>query len=85
MKYPAIDQSLDSLEIIVNQALGSPENNTDQRSRHLPLIFDTEVFQDIDVDSHDKMIEHTFSDNLRPFKNHIFFDNITDRTKELFK
>jgi uncharacterized protein (TIGR04255 family) len=85
MQIALVSKNYQPSRAIVNQALGSPENNTGKESQHIPLIFDTEVFQDIDVDSRDKIIEHIFSANLRPFKNHIFFDNITDKTKELFK
>lgn len=85
MQIALVSKNYQPSKAIVNQVLGSPEDNTDQKLRYISLIFDTEVFQDIDVDSHDNMIEHIFSDNLRPFKNRIFFDTITDKTKELFK
>jgi uncharacterized protein (TIGR04255 family) len=85
MQIALVSKKYSPSRAILNQALGSPEKNTDQSSMHVPLIFDTEVFQDINVDSHDNIIEYIFTDNLRCFKNDVFFENITEKTKELFQ
>ena len=67
---------------IVNQAIG---NAGDPNST--PLIFDIEVFQDVDFtpQSDYKEIESIFVNNLRPFKNDIFLNGITEKSQELFK
>jgi uncharacterized protein (TIGR04255 family) len=67
---------------IVNQAIGNAGN-----LKSTPLIFDIEVFQDIDLvpQKNFKEIESIFIDNLRAFKNDIFLNGITAKSKELFK
>jgi uncharacterized protein (TIGR04255 family) len=67
---------------IVNQAVG---NVGDLKST--TLIFDVEVFQDIDLtpQNNSKEIESIFINNLRIFKNSIFLNSITEKSQELFK
>ena len=54
------------------------------REGMLPLIFDIDVYREqaFDVDSDE--IWTTF-DHLRDFKNEIFFQSLTEKTKELFR
>lgn len=50
----------------------------------LPLIFDIDAYRDTAyVDTQEKIWDDF--ENLHKFKNDIFFDSITDKTKELFK
>ena len=53
----------------------------DQR---LPLIFDIDVFQNKTYSDNKTEMWEDF-EKLRLFKNDIFFNSITERTKELFK
>jgi uncharacterized protein (TIGR04255 family) len=64
---------------IVNQTIGEDGNSS------FPLIFDIEVFRDVDISPDDSSIESIFSENLRPFKNDIFLNGITEKTREFFK
>lgn len=84
MQMSLVSKVHHSSRAIINQTIGLPENNVNDNSQYLPLIFDIEVFQDVDIDPRDDVIESIFSNDLRQFKNHIFFNNITDKTKELF-
>jgi uncharacterized protein (TIGR04255 family) len=71
---------------IVNQTVGNEVvENSNSDSTFIPLIFDVEVFQDVDLDPQNSSIESIFVDNLRPFKNDVFFNSITDRSREFFK
>ncbi|WP_310411454.1 TIGR04255 family protein [Chamaesiphon sp. OTE_8_metabat_110] len=73
-------------QAIVNQTVGSEEvGGTNGDSTFIPLIFDVEVFQDVDLDVRDSSINSIFVDNLRPFKNDIFFNSITEKSQEFFQ
>jgi uncharacterized protein (TIGR04255 family) len=67
---------------IVNQAIGNLGN-----PNSTPLIFDIEVFQDVDItpQNNSREIESIFINNLRVFKNDIFLKGITEKSQELFK
>lgn len=54
------------------------------RENMLPIIFDIDAFMDSPIDSHDKSLWNKIS-SLRDFKNNIFFESITEKTKELFR
>jgi uncharacterized protein (TIGR04255 family) len=84
MQISLLSKIYQSSKAIVNQTVGLPEIDNNTSSQYLPLIFDIEVFQDTNIDSRSSIIESIFSNDLRRFKNYIFFDNITDKTKELF-
>lgn len=64
---------------IVNQTIGEDVDS------YFPLIFDIEVFQDVDISPNDNSVKSIFSDNLRSFKNDIFLNGITAKTREFFK
>jgi uncharacterized protein (TIGR04255 family) len=68
---------------VVNQTVGNIEKNGDKFST--PLIFDVEVFQDVNLSSQDSSIESIFINNLRPFKNDVFLKGITEKAQEFFK
>ncbi len=68
---------------IVNQTIGNMESKDGQK--YVPLIFDIEVFQDVNLDTQDISIKSIFINNLRPFKNDIFLNGITEKTQELLK
>lgn len=53
-------------------------------SQKLPLILDIDVFKDAVYVDNKEEIWNDF-ENLRVFKNEIFFNSITEKTKELFK
>ena len=68
---------------IVNQTTGNVEANSGLV--YTPLILDIEVFQDVDLSPQDSSIESIFINNLRPFKNDIFLNGITEKSQEFFK
>lgn len=70
-------------QAIVNQTVGNIETNGGLLST--PLILDIEVFQDVDLNSQDGLIESIFINNLRQFKDDIFLNAITEKSKESFK
>lgn len=58
------------------------ENPTE--SQRLPLILDIDVFSKIGFVNSDEEMWNEF-EKLRKFKNDVFFNSITEKTKELFK
>jgi uncharacterized protein (TIGR04255 family) len=54
------------------------------KSKKLPLIFDIDVFHQVEYKKNTDKIWNDFEE-LRNFKNDIFFNSITDKTKELFR
>ena len=50
----------------------------------LPYILDIDVFKDVQIDGDSDAIWDIFED-LRKFRNEIFFHSITERAKELFR
>ena len=64
---------------IINETIENVSN-----SQRLPLIFDIDVFREVNIVENKQEIWATF-DQLRDFKNEIFFNSITDKTRELFK
>lgn len=63
---------------IITLTMEEPTNNK------LPIIFDIDVFRDNIYMSNETKIWDDF-ESLRIFKNDIFFNSITKKTKELFK
>ncbi|MCP5005758.1 MAG: TIGR04255 family protein [Planctomycetes bacterium] len=64
---------------LITQTMEKPTENL-----RLPLILDIDVFcENIFIDSNEEMWDKF--EKLRKFKNDIFFDSITEKTKELFK
>ena len=53
-------------------------------SQLLPLIFDIDVFQEMQSETNACTTWDNF-EKLREFKNEIFFNSLTDKAKELFK
>ncbi|MCP4251409.1 MAG: TIGR04255 family protein [bacterium] len=64
--------------VIVTQAVEPGDH-----SEYVPLIFDIDAFLLEDFDPGDQGFWHRFED-LREIKNRVFFESITDRTKELY-
>jgi uncharacterized protein (TIGR04255 family) len=54
------------------------------RTQMLPIIFDIDVFKITNRPGTNVEIWNDF-EQLRVFKNEIFFNSITDKTKELFQ
>jgi len=54
------------------------------KPQKLSLIFDIDVFRQVEYNKNMNEIWNDF-DKLRNFKNDIFFNSITDKTKELFR
>jgi len=50
----------------------------------LPVIFDIDVSKTVSIDLNDKSL-WTIVEQLREYKNEIFFHSLTDKAKELFK
>lgn len=64
---------------IINEVM---ETTTVQQT--LPIIFDIDVFKDVNYNINYDELWKEF-DQLRIFKNDIFFNSMTDKAKELFK
>jgi uncharacterized protein (TIGR04255 family) len=64
---------------VINQTLESPTENN-----RLPVIFDIDVFRDVDYSNNHTGIWNEF-EKLHVFKNEIFFHSITEKTVELLK
>ncbi|MFQ4142420.1 TIGR04255 family protein [Chlorogloeopsis sp. ULAP02] len=69
---------------IINQTIGQVTEN-EKGERVVPLIFDIDVFQQVNLHHDDEEIKKIFELNLRSFRDEIFFKSINDKTKELFK
>ncbi len=63
---------------IITETMEEP--NQDEK---LPFIFDIDVFKGVDYSELDKVWEDF--EELRQFKNDIFCESLTDKTKEMFK
>nr|MBC8551408.1 TIGR04255 family protein [Candidatus Brocadiales bacterium] len=64
---------------LITQTMGNPTAN-----QRLPLILDIDVFSKTDFIHNDEEMWKEF-EKLRKFKNEVFFNSITEKTKELFK
>lgn len=64
---------------IITQTMEKPAEN-----KRLPLILDIDVFKETVYVDNKEEIWNDF-EKLRIFKNEIFFNSITEKTKELFK
>ncbi|MEH1850299.1 MAG: TIGR04255 family protein [Nostoc sp.] len=69
---------------IINQTIGQVTEN-EKGEKAVPLIFDIDVFQQVNLHHNDDEINKIFELNLRRFRDEIFFKSITDKTEELFK
>lgn len=69
---------------IINQTIGQMLEN-DEGNKAYPLIFDIDVFQEVNLSPNDKEIKNIFEANLKCFREDIFFNSITEKTKELFQ
>ncbi|MEH2452651.1 TIGR04255 family protein [Nostoc sp.] len=69
---------------IINQTIGQISEN-EKGEKVYPLIFDIDVFQQVNLDPDDDLIKNIFEVNLRTFRDEIFFKSITQKTQELFK
>lgn len=67
---------------IITETLEKPITRQDKT--FFPLIFDIDVFKVVNNDPSDKESWEIF-ESLRNFKNDIFFESITPKTKELFQ
>jgi len=88
---PALPQALSGFfmqlaipnpDIEANAIINETIENVSANQR-LALIFDIDVFRDVNIIENKLEIWDTF-DQLREFKNNIFFSSITEKTKELF-
>lgn len=64
---------------IITQTLDKPSN-----SNRIPLIFDIDTMINSDYSINEDRMWEDF-EKLRNYKNEIFFESITDKTKELFR
>lgn len=75
------DKFLPSLGIIT-EVLSPTHGEDDEDS--LKVLLDIDVFQMVNIlANEEELIKKTFSENLRIFKNEIFFDALTERTLEV--
>ncbi len=65
---------------IVTETVGDPSSRPDV----FPLIFDIDVFRDVDMDIDDPALWRIIQ-SLRAYKNAIFFKSLTPATLEMFK
>lgn len=68
---------------IINQTIGQIIEIKDSNKAY-PLIFDIDVFQEVDLSPDDEEIKNIFESNLKCFREDIFYKSITEKTKELF-
>ncbi len=54
-----------------------------EHGRHVPLIFDIDTFLPDEFDPRDEAVWERFED-LRTIKNRVFFESITEKTKEMY-
>lgn len=52
--------------------------------QYIPLIFDLDVFRDVQFLPHEAIIWETFA-SLRETRNMIFYNSITEETRRLFQ
>jgi len=72
------DVDIDSVAIIQQILEGiTPDNQ-------ISIIFDIDTFKEVDIDVNDKENIWSTIEELHRFKNRIFFNSITENTKELF-
>jgi uncharacterized protein (TIGR04255 family) len=69
---------------IINQTIGQIIEIKDSNKAY-PLIFDIDIFQEVDLSPDDEEIKNIFESNLKCFREDIFFKSITEKTKELFQ
>ncbi|GAA6617314.1 TIGR04255 family protein [Scytonema sp. NUACC26] len=69
---------------IINQTIGQMLENQESKKAY-PLIFDIDVFQEVNLAPDDEEIGKIFEVNLKCFREDIFFKSITEKTKELFQ
>jgi len=69
---------------IINQTIGQISEN-EKGEKVCPLIFDIDVFQQVNIAPNDDAIKDIFEWNLRSFRDEIFFKSITQKTQELFR
>ncbi|PIP08917.1 MAG: TIGR04255 family protein [Syntrophobacterales bacterium CG_4_8_14_3_um_filter_49_14] len=65
---------------VINQTMEIPEGG----GQRLPFIFDIDVFKETSYSGDEENMWKEF-DELRDFKNEVFFKSITEQAKELFK
>jgi uncharacterized protein (TIGR04255 family) len=88
---PGVPQALETffMRLVIPSAAGTAivTETIDQAAQHpesIPLIFDIDVFRKVDLDPSDPQIWAGL-DELRAYKNTIFFRSLTEKTLELFK
>ncbi|MBD0262408.1 MAG: TIGR04255 family protein [Tolypothrix sp. Co-bin9] len=69
---------------IINQTIGQISEN-EKGEKTYPLIFDIDVFQEVNLAPNDDAIKDIFELNLRGLRDEIFFKSITEKTQELFR
>lgn len=69
---------------IINQTIDRITENK-KGEKVYPLIFDIDVFQQVNLAPEDDLIKNIFEFNLRNFRDEIFFKSITEKTQELFR
>lgn len=71
-------------EIQANAVITETMEKIDEKARILPFIFDIDVSRDFIFEPQSEEIWRTFNE-LRQFKNQVFLNSMTDKTKEFFK
>ena len=84
MRIVIVSPEYAQVKAIINQTIerniqSDPENDS------IPLILDIDVFQDNSLTLDETEIRYIFENKLRKFRSEIFFESITDKTRELFQ
>lgn len=84
MQVSLFSEQYSPSQSVVRQA--ASEIVTDEKNQDfIPIIFDIMVYQDVNLDFKDTdTVREIFSSNLRQFKNEIFYQSITEKSRGLF-
>jgi uncharacterized protein (TIGR04255 family) len=78
MRLSLSDPSVPALAYVTQRSEYDPERGI------LPIVFDIDVSRGGDLDAHDEALWVSI-DSLRDYKNRLFFESITERTRTLFR
>lgn len=84
LRIVVANQEDTNVRAIINQTIPR-SNQLDLEKDSIPLILDIDVFQENDLTMDDTEIRNIFENKLRKFRNKIFEESITDKTRSLFQ
>lgn len=83
MQVSLSSQKYNLAQSIVTQSVTKDTNINNQNL--VPINLNIEVFQDVNLNPNDAIIKNIFNNTLRHFKNDIFYNSITDKSRGLFQ